>query len=178
MKGFTLIELLIVIAIIGILAVALLPTVLSAPAKGRDAARQANLAAITTAIEAFNIDKGGYPGAVICFNGGTSLNVARFGSTTADTEIATYFQGKQIPKDPSGTSAKVLVSCPAGSYAYCPIAGTPGQNYYLVSFAEVAANANQTGANAAISSACAATPPAVVTSTSCPTTGCAMFQVK
>lgn len=38
-KGFTLIEILIVIAIIGILAVAFVPSILGAPAKGRDAQR-------------------------------------------------------------------------------------------------------------------------------------------
>lgn len=42
-KGFTLIELLIVIAIIGVLAVAFLPTLLGAPAKARDAQRVSSL---------------------------------------------------------------------------------------------------------------------------------------
>ncbi len=42
-KGFTLIELLIVIAIIGILAVAFLPSLLDAPSRGRDAQRLATV---------------------------------------------------------------------------------------------------------------------------------------
>ncbi|MCK9186495.1 type II secretion system GspH family protein [Candidatus Gracilibacteria bacterium] len=47
-KGFTLIELLIVIAIIGILAVAFLPSLLGAPAKGRDATRVEQVSKIQT----------------------------------------------------------------------------------------------------------------------------------
>lgn len=61
-KGFTLIELLIVIAIIGVLAVALLPTISGGPGRARDAARIAALSNITVAIESYNIDKGEYPG--------------------------------------------------------------------------------------------------------------------
>ena len=49
-KGFTLIELLIVIAIIAVLAVAMLPTLLNAPSKGRDTARLANLNSIQKAL--------------------------------------------------------------------------------------------------------------------------------
>ena len=52
-KGFTLIELLIVIAIIGVLAVAFLPTLLGAPAKARDSQR---ISSIQT-IQAFLVDR-------------------------------------------------------------------------------------------------------------------------
>lgn len=50
-KGFTLIELLIVIAIIGILTVAFLPTLRGGQSKARDAARIALLGDISTALE-------------------------------------------------------------------------------------------------------------------------------
>jgi len=52
-KGFTLIELLIVIVIIGVLALALLPTILEGPKKARDAARLADLNRIQTAYQKY-----------------------------------------------------------------------------------------------------------------------------
>jgi len=60
-KGFTLIELLIVITIIGVLAVALVPRIVGAPAKARDAARKADLQQIATGIELFYDSTGAYP---------------------------------------------------------------------------------------------------------------------
>lgn len=65
-KGFTLIELLIVVAIIGILAVALVPTITDAPARARDAARKAAVNSVLTALESYNIDNGSYPSGNFC----------------------------------------------------------------------------------------------------------------
>ena len=95
-KGFTLIELLIVITIIGILAVVFLPSIMSAPAKARDAARKADLSTIIESIEAYRLD-----------------NAIRVGQSciddaldpTTNPGIETYFPGGKIPHDPSGLGA-------------------------------------------------------------------------
>ena len=60
-KGFTLVELMIVIAIIGILAAALFPSLTSYLARGRDTSRAAGLKEISTGIAAFNVDKSTFP---------------------------------------------------------------------------------------------------------------------
>ena len=60
-KGFTLVELMIVIAIIGILAAALFPSLTSYLARGRDTSRASGLKEISTAVAAYMVDQSNAP---------------------------------------------------------------------------------------------------------------------
>lgn len=84
-KGFTLIELLIVVAIIGILAVALVPTISDAPARARDAARKTLVSGAVQAAESHNLDKGGYPADSFCLNASGNPLLEYFGSKAPES---------------------------------------------------------------------------------------------
>jgi len=130
-KGFTLIELLIVITIIGILAVALLPSVLGAPARARDAARKADLNNIIAAIETYNSDHQHYPA-----DDGVAVDALTDGGAGTDV-LSSYFQGGKAPVDPQGKGPDGA----AGTYMYNVGTGNPS-SYVVGSYVEQAGDGN------------------------------------
>lgn len=129
-KGFTLIELLIVITIIGILAVAFLPSIVGAPARARDTARIGHLNTISVALESYALDNGKYPDSAADF----CLD------DTVGNNIKGYIQGGQVPKDPSGQVA--ATACTETGYSYVKFTKANGVSYALAAKVENSANGN------------------------------------
>lgn len=94
-EGFTLLELLIVIVIIGILALLIVPNVVSAPKKSRDTKRKTDLREVKNSLEAYRIDKGDYPADLAA--------------------LVTAGELKAVPTDPKNTSPYVYTYTPSNS---------------------------------------------------------------
>lgn len=63
-NGFSLLELLAVVVILGILAAAIVPRVITSTADARTSVHQHNLGEINAAVERYYIDEGAFPAAI------------------------------------------------------------------------------------------------------------------
>ena len=124
--GFTLIELLIVIAIMGILAVAGIAAYRSSLAKSRDSKRKSDLRQISLALEAYFNDHNEYPqgnsdGEIMGCGARDSKSACTWGGTFQETNGALYMT--QLPTDLRGGQR----------YFYADDPGVPGSpnGYYL-----------------------------------------------
>jgi prepilin-type N-terminal cleavage/methylation domain-containing protein len=102
-KGFTLIELLIVITIIGVLAVALVPRIVGAPSKARDAARKADLQQIATGLELYaDTNNGLYQTSDLS---GQCIYTSLSANLTDDGALSS------VPEDPQNDASDTTSAC-------------------------------------------------------------------
>ena len=121
-NGFTLIELMIVMILMGVLATIGVTTFISSQAKGSDAARKANLKALSQALELYYSDKLAYPlddgagGVKGCWaTGGTIPGVCVKNQVWQDSNGSTMYM-PQFPADPSPKQKYVYVSSSGKQY--------------------------------------------------------------
>lgn len=130
-KGFTLVELMIVIAIIGILAAALFPSLTSYLARGRDTSRASGLKEISTAVAAYMVDQ--------------SIAPALVGTRCAPKAALSATYLPKFPVDPVSTHDNCGT---AGEYGYGT--GNLG-NVPSATFSAIFENANGGNTNTGVS---------------------------
>ena len=130
-KGFTLIELLIVITIIGILAVAFLPSLLGAPSKARDTQRISDVQKIAGVLTTWSISQP-LPAAA-CVDGTAGANL--------DGAIIPSDFGGRMPSDPKSSNLMTSYGCTGtGGYYFDKLSS--GTGWFLFAQMENTQNGN------------------------------------
>lgn len=130
-KGFTLVELMIVIAIIGILAAVLYPSLMGYLERTRDTNRQQAMNQVGTALGTYFADMNAYP------TQGSDKCLDNIKADLEGTGKAVQYL-KTLPKDPKAASNKIA-NCASG-YAYFNLKDTSA--YMVGAKMEVVTNGN------------------------------------
>ena len=135
-KGFTLIEMLIVIVVIAILALIVIPRLLGAGRKAKEASLRGDLHQLRNAIQQFEADMGDYPSALtqlVEAKGSTGFGTGGSGIALDDTG----YQGPYLrtpdwglPKDPFTNAADWTYAKASGDVASAsPLTALDGTAY-------------------------------------------------
>lgn len=151
LRGFTLIELLIVIAIIGILTVAFLPTLRGGQASARNAARKATLNDLTIAIE--RIANGDIPTGVSLSTASPAGSIPLSPGGCLDFTVGRATTGADLAlilgRNPVIQNTNTVTGMCAGGYFYksFPTTGTANNYLLAVQVEQPVTNGNVSGGN-------------------------------